>query len=495
MEPLSIYATASAVNERRLSAVDIARAHLARVERCNGHLNAFVHLDPEQTLADAAEVDRRVGEGQRDMPLAGVPISIKDLIAVRGFELNAGSRILRGYRPPVDATVVARLRSAGAVILGKVSLDEFAMGSTNESSITGAVRNPWDLSRVPGGSSGGSGAAVSAQLGLASLGTDTGGSVRLPAAFCGAVGVKPTYGRVSRSGVVAYASSLDQVGPICRDVRDAAAILNVIAGVCDQDSTSVARSPHNWSEDCVDDVSGLKFGVVSDWLERLSPEVSQAVSEAADALIAAGATRVDITLSHDQLAVPAYYVIAMSEASTNLARYDGVRFGHRAELATGDDLDALYARSRAEGFGAEVRRRVILGTWALSSGYYDAYYDRACRVRRLVRDELVGVLADVDVLLGPTAPRTAWELGDPSMDPLTTYQMDIYTTAANLAGLPAMSLPWGLGADGLPLAVQLHANAWDEASLFRWGTALEAQSPALPPTPTAIAAIEEAARD
>ncbi|HAN30684.1 MAG TPA: Asp-tRNA(Asn)/Glu-tRNA(Gln) amidotransferase GatCAB subunit A [Myxococcales bacterium] len=491
IEHQTLIAVAEDVNQGRSSALEIAEQHLERIERIDSKINAFVDVDRDQTLHSARAVDNAIAKGQRNLPLAGVPISIKDLIAVQNRPLRAGSKILGDYRPAHDATVVSKLKAAGAVIIGKVSLDEFAMGSTNESASSGPVRNPWSLDSVPGGSSGGSAAAVSAKMGLASLGTDTGGSVRLPAAFCGAVGVKPTYGRVSRSGVVAYASSLDQVGPITLNVRDAARLLSAIAGPCDHDSTSVDQPIDDWALACEQRIESMRFGVVVDWLERLQPSVADAVNQAAQALCDAGAQRVDITLEHDHLAVPAYYVIAMSEASTNLARYDGVRYGRRAQLEAGASLDQLYARSRAEGFGPEVRRRIILGTWALSSGYYDAYYDRACRVRRLVRDELTAALSHVDVLLGPTAPRTAWKIGDTQMDPLTTYQMDIFTTAANLAGLPAMSLPWGRDDQGLPIGVQLHAGPWREANLFQWGTALEAAAPSLEALPKSARDLRE----
>ncbi len=487
---MSLITLADAIQAGTTTATLATQGALARVGAHDDAVGAFVHVDEAGALAAAAAVDAQAAAGRPLGPLAGVPVTIKDLIAVAGQPLTAGSAMLAGYLPPRDATVVRKLREAGAVILGKVSLDEFAMGSTNEHAAQGPVRNPWDLGRVPGGSSGGSAAAVASGFGAASLGTDTGGSVRLPAALCGVVGVKPTYGRVSRSGVVAYASSLDQVGPLTQTVADAARVLRCIAGPCGEDATSLDPSggadAEGWEAACGRGVDGLRVGVVSAWLDAVSDDVRLAVETAAAALEAAGATLHEVALPLAAHAVPAYYVIAMSEASANLARYDGVRFGHRAALSADDDLDALYAQSRAEGFGPEVRRRVILGTWALSSGYYDAYYDRACRVRRLVRDELTRTLQRCDVLLGPTAPRCAWPLGEALADPVATYHMDQYTTAANLAGLPAVSLPWGLGADGLPAAVQLHAAAFDEATLFRAAGALERAAPALPATPTGL---------
>ncbi|MCO4761098.1 MAG: Asp-tRNA(Asn)/Glu-tRNA(Gln) amidotransferase subunit GatA [Myxococcales bacterium] len=470
---MTLIECASAIAAGSLSALDATNAALARIESADVHLNAMVHVDAAGARAQATAVDEAVAAGQPIGPLAGVPITIKDLIAVGGQPLTAGSNMLAGYVAPRDASVIARLRAAGAVLLGKTSLDEFAMGSTNETAATGPVRNPWGLDRVPGGSSGGSAAAVAAGYGYGSLGTDTGGSVRLPAAFCGVVGLKPTYGRVSRSGVVAYASSLDQVGPMAATVRDTARLFSVIAGPCAADATSRSEPIGDYEAACELPVAGLRVGLVHSWLAGLSPEVHRAVMTTYDALLAAGATGAAIELPHAHLAVPAYYLIAMSEASANLARYDGVRYGHRAELHSSDTLDTLYARSRAEGFGPEVQRRIVMGTWALSSGYYDAYYDRACRVRRLVHDDLQTALSACDVILGPTAPSAAWPLGAHTHDPIAAYQMDIYTTAANLAGLPAMSVPVGLGDEGLPLAVQLIAGSFKETTLFQVGAAVE----------------------
>lgn len=484
---MTLIATAESIASGEQTAAEVTEAALARIAAAEPHLNAMIHVDEDGARTQAAQIDAARSEGQPLGALAGVPLTIKDLIAVAGLPLTAGSNMLGDYVPARDATVIQRLREAGAVILGKTSLDEFAMGSTNESAATGLVRNPWDLTRVPGGSSGGSAAAVSAAYGVGSLGTDTGGSVRLPAALCGLVGLKPSYGRVSRSGVVAYASSLDQVGPMAATVRDAARLLSVIAGACDEDATSRAVPVGAYEAACKQPVAGLRVGVVRNWLEGLSRDCCEAVESALAHLQARGAITVEVTLPHAHLAVPTYYLIAMSEASTNLARYDGVRFGHRADLATGDSLDDLYARSRSEGFGDEVKRRIVMGTWALSSGYYDAYYDRACRVRRLIHNDLQRALGSCDVILGPTAPSAAWPLGSHQHDPVAAYQMDIYTTVANLAGLPGISVPMGLGSEGLPLSVQLMAAAFDETTLLRAAAAVEGDAPALPTSPTGLA--------
>ena len=484
---MSLITCARAIATGAQTATAVTEQALGRIFAAEPHLNAMVHVDHDGALAQAARVDAAVAAGEPLGPLAGVPLTIKDLIAVAGLPLTAGSKMLTGYVPARDASVVVRLRNAGAVLLGKTSLDEFAMGSTNETAASGPACNPWDLGRVPGGSSGGSAVAVAANYGYGSLGTDTGGSVRLPAALCGLVGLKPTYGRVSRAGVVAYASSLDQVGPMATTVRDAARLLSVIAGPCGEDATSRLEAVADYESACELPARGLRVGVVPGWLDGLTAETRDAVLDTQRRLEAAGAETVEVTLPHAHLAVPAYYLIAMSEASANLARYDGVRFGHRAALEPDDDLDTLYARSRAEGFGAEVKRRIVMGTWALSSGYYEAYYDRACRVRRLIHGDLQAALRECDVILGPTAPSTAWPLGSHAHDPIAAYQMDIYTTVANLAGLPAMSVPVGLSASGLPLAIQLMARAFDEATLLRCAASVECDAPALPREPIALA--------
>jgi aspartyl-tRNA(Asn)/glutamyl-tRNA(Gln) amidotransferase subunit A len=454
-----------------LSATAACEDVLAHIERIEPHLGALLSQDREAALTQAAAVDAKVAAGDDPGALAGVSLTVKDVISVAGQPLTAGSKILRGYTPPYTATVAQRLLDAGAVIVGKNNLDEFAMGSSNENSAYKLVHNPWDLARVPGGSSGGSAAAVAAGYGLASLGTDTGGSVRLPAALCGVVGLKPTYGRVSRHGVVAFASSLDQVGPIGRSAADVARIFDVIAGPCRFDSTCVSAPLEPTEKQLERDLSGLRVGVPHQFVTTaagLHAGVRASTEQAIDTLRSLGAVIVDVELPHTQHSIATYYLVATAEASANLQRYDGVRFGHRAELQTGEGIESLYARSRSEGFGAEVKRRIILGTFALSSGYYDAYYERACRVRRLIHDDYTNALQKCDVLVGPTCPVPAWRLGEHTKDPLAMYLMDIFTTGASLAGVPALSVPV-TPADGLPVGLQIIGKHFDEATILRVG--------------------------
>jgi aspartyl-tRNA(Asn)/glutamyl-tRNA(Gln) amidotransferase subunit A len=422
----------------------------------------------------AADVDRRVAAGDDPGPLAGVPVALKDNLCTRGVPTTCGSRILEDWRPPYDATVVERLRSAGAVVVGKTNLDEFAMGSSTENSAFGATRNPHDLSRVPGGSSGGSAAAVGAGLCPVALGSDTGGSIRQPAALCGVVGVKPTYGLVSRYGLVAFASSLDQIGPLASTVADAALVLEVIAGHDPRDSTSVSRSAPSLSAGLGTGVEGLRVGIVSELTAGCDADVVARVEAAAGALEEAGA-------KVDQASVPAavhglsaYYLIAPAEASSNLARYDGVRYGLRVDAA---EVTAMYGTTRAAGFGAEVKRRIMLGTYALSAGYYDAYYGQAQRVRTLVIRDFESAYRDYDLLVSPTSPTTAFPLGAKVDDPLTMYMSDVCTIPSSLAGHPAMSVPFGAGADGLAVGVQLLAPALGEEVMFRAAAVLEAGAP------------------
>ena len=465
---------AAAIAAGDVSSVAVTEAALARVAALDGKLNSHLHVDADGALATARQIDRDRAAGRALGPLAGVPISLKDNIAATGMPMTAGSRILQGYQPPFDATVTARLKAAGAVLLGKTNLDEFAMGSSSESSAFGPVRNPWDLGRVPGGSSGGSAAAVAAGLVPGALGTDTGGSIRQPAALCGIVGLKPGYGRVSRYGAVAYASSLDQIGPLTRTVRDAARLLQVIGGADPRDSTCSHAPMPDLEAALTGEVRGLRLGVPREYLQDaqgLDPAVRAAVLGAIQVLRELGAEIVEVSLPHTRLCIATYYLIATAEASANLARYDGVRFGHRAALRSGDGIDDLYASSRGEGFGAEVKRRILLGTFALSAGYHDAYYKKACQVRRLIHDELLAALRTCDALLGPTSPVPAWPIGGKSGNPLEMYLMDVFTLSANLAGLPGLAVPLPLHPSGLPIGLQLLGRPMDEATLLRIGDA------------------------
>ena len=465
-----IAAVAAEVRSGRVHARDLTEAALARADAART-LNAIVTLDADGARAAAEAVD---ADPARAGALAGVPLVHKDLFSTRGLRTTAGSRMLADYVPPFDATVVERLAAAGMVTIGKASLDEFAMGSSNETALSGPVLNPWDPTRVPGGSSGGSAALVAAGVVPVATGTDTGGSVRQPAAFCGITGLKPTYGRVSRFGMIAFASSLDQAGVLARSAADCAHVLAVIAGHDPRDPTSNPRPVDDYAAALGEGVAGRRIGVVREWFgEGVDAAVADQVHEALRRLEAAGATLVDVALPTLAHAIPAYYVIAPAEASSNLARYDGVRYGHRAE-APGDLAD-LYTRTRAEGFGAEVRRRILLGTFVLSSGYYDAYYRQAQRVRRLIADDFARAFADLDLLAGPTAPTVAFKLGEKTTDPLAMYAADINTVAVNLAGLPAISLPAGFVA-GLPVGLQLAAPAFAEGRLLAAASALEGAS-------------------
>ncbi|MDP6942696.1 MAG: Asp-tRNA(Asn)/Glu-tRNA(Gln) amidotransferase subunit GatA [Myxococcota bacterium] len=452
---------------------DLVQAALDRIDLIDDGMNAWLHVDAEGALAAADEIDSRRAAGHPVGPLAGLPVGVKDMICTRGLPTTAASKMLEGFVPPYDATVVTRLREADAIILGKLNMDEFAMGSSNEQSAFGPVRNPWDPSRVPGGSSGGSAAAVAAATCALALGTDTGGSIRQPASLCGVVGVKPTYGRVSRFGAIAFASSLDQVGPLARTVEDAALLLDVLAGHDPRDSTSIPQAAPATLDTLADPVQGLRVGVPSEYFaEGLEPDVADRIRAALSALKAQGCELVELSLPHTKYAVPAYYIVATAEASSNLARYDGVAFGHRT--AESGPLDAMIARSRAEGFGPEVTRRLLLGTYALSSGYYDAYYLKAQKVRTLVRQDFARAFERCDVIAGPTSPVSAVPLGARTADPLQMYLMDVYTIPANLAGLPCASVPCGFDAAGLPVGLQLIGRPMDEATMLRVAYAYEA---------------------
>jgi aspartyl-tRNA(Asn)/glutamyl-tRNA(Gln) amidotransferase subunit A len=452
------------------SAREVVEEHLAAIAGREEELHAFNLVLADDARARADEVDRRVAAGEDPGPLAGVPVALKDNLCTRGVATTCSSRILDGWRPPYDATVVTRLRQAGAVIVGKTNMDEFAMGSSTENSAYGPTRNPHDPTRVPGGSSGGSAAAVAAGFAALALGSDTGGSIRQPAALCGVVGVKPTYGLVSRYGLVAFASSLDQVGPLATTVADAALALEVIAGHDGADSTSIPQGAPSLSEMLDRGADGLRIGVIRELVEGIDPDVGARLSAAVAALEAAGAKVDEASVPSVTLGLSAYYVLATAEASSNLARYDGVRYGLRVD---GDDVTAMYGATRAAGFGAEVKRRIMLGTYALSAGYYDAYYGQAQRVRTLVLRDFEAAYASYDLLLAPTTPTTAFELGAKTADPLTMYLSDVCTIPSNLAGHPAVSVPYGRGDDGLPIGVQLLGPALGEATLFRAAAALE----------------------
>ncbi len=457
----------------KTSAVSLTEAALAKVRAVDGGLGAWLRTDDEAALSAAAAVDRRRAAGDPLGPLAGIPVGIKDMICTRGLETTASSRILEGFVPPYDATVVRRLRAADAIIIGKLAMDEFAMGSSSERSLNGPVRNPWDPERVPGGSSGGSAVALASGTCPLTLGTDTGGSIRQPAAFCGVAGLKPTYGRVSRQGVIAYASSLDQVGPMARTVRDLALLLQVIAGHDPADATSLNEPVPDYLAALDTPLAGLRVGVPAEYFqEGLDPSVERAVRAAEDTLRREGAVLVPVSLPHTRYAIAAYYLIATAEASSNLARYDGVRYGHRTAAPT-PDIDTLYSLSRAEGFGAEVKRRIILGTFALSSGYYDAYYLRAQKVRTLIRRDFTEAFSRCDVICGPTSPIGPWKIGERTADPLAMYLTDVYTVPANLAGLPCLSIPCGVDAHHMPVGLQLIGPALGEARLLAAAQAFE----------------------
>jgi aspartyl-tRNA(Asn)/glutamyl-tRNA(Gln) amidotransferase subunit A len=473
LETLSLSAARTAVVEGRVSAASLAAEHYERIATVDPEINSYLALSRERAMAQAERVDAAAKAGTTLGPLAGVPIGIKDVLTMRGAPATAGSLILKGYHPPYDATCVAKLEAAGAVLLGKLNCDEFAMGSSNENSAYGPVHNPRALDRVPGGSSGGSAAAVAAGLCVASLGTDTGGSIRQPAAFCGVVGVLPTYGRVSRYGLIAFASSLDRVGPFTRSVADAATMLDVLAGPDPLDATSSPQPVANYSAEAAKPVAGLRIGVPEEYFgEGLDPEIRAAIEKALDDLRAAGCSIHKVSLPHTRYAVPTYYVIATAEASSNLSRFDGVRYGLRAEDAS--TLAAMYRKSRDEGFGAEVKRRILLGTYALSAGYYDAYYRKAQQVRTLLTRDFLSAFTQVDAIVCPVTPTPAFKLGEKTDDPIQMYLEDIYSVAASLAGICGMSVPCGTTQAGLPIGVQILGRHFDEGTMLRVGAAVEA---------------------
>ena len=465
--------TARAVRAGEGSAREAVEAALATIGNRDGGIHAFLHVMADEARAAADEVDRRVAAGEDPGPLAGVPVALKDNMCTRGIPTTCASEILEGWRPPYDATVVERIRAAGGIVVGKTNLDEFAMGSSTENSAFGPTCNPHNPERVPGGSSGGSAAAVAADMAPLAIGSDTGGSIRQPAALCGVVGMKPTYGAVSRYGLVAFASSLDQIGPFARTVGDAALLYDVIAGHDRNDSTSIREVPPV-TEEMNRGVDGLRVGIIRELMDGVDADVTARVYEAADALGSAGAKVEEASVPATIYGLSAYYLIAPAEASSNLARYDGVRYGLRVD---GADITEMYLASRAAGFGAEVKRRIMLGTYALSAGYYDAYYGQAQRVRTLIIRDFDAAYERFDVLLSPTAPTTAFPIGAKTSDPLTMYLSDVCTIPSNLAGHPAMTVPYGTGDDGLPVGVQVLAPALGEPVMFRVAAVLEASCP------------------
>ena len=464
MARTSLAELARGLAAKRLSSVELTRDHLARIERHNARLNAFITVDPERSLAQARAADARRTAGAAHA-LTGIPIAHKDLFCAAGWRTTCGSRMLANFVAPYDAHVIERFDAAGAVLLGKTNMDEFAMGSSNENSHFGPVRNPWDGNAVPGGSSGGSAAAVAAGLAPAATGTDTGGSIRQPASFTGVCGLRPTYGRVSRYGMVAFASSLDQGGALATTAEDLALMLGVMGGHDPRDSTSADRPQDDYLAALGRGVKGLTIGKPRQWFSQdLAADIARPIAAAIEELADLGAQVVEVDLPNQDLAVPAYYVIAPAEASSNLSRYDGVRYGHRA--ADYRDLQEMYARTRAEGFGAEVKRRVMIGTYVLSHGYYDAYYLQAQRIRRLIAQDFKAAFARCDLIMGPAAPSAAFDLGANKDDPVQMYLGDLYTIPINLAGLPGMSIPCGFAANGRPVGLQIVGNYWDEARML-----------------------------
>ena len=476
LDSLTIDGVRAALADGSATATAMAELHYSKIHTEDGPdgkaINSYLALSKDRALAQAAKIDAMAAAGEVLPVLAGVPIGIKDVLTMTGSPATAGSLILKGYRPPYDATVVTKLEAAGAVLLGKINCDEFAMGSSNENSAYGPVRNPRALDRVPGGSSGGSAAAVAAGFAVATLGTDTGGSIRQPAAFCGVVGVLPTYGRVSRYGLIAFASSLDRVGPFTKNVKDAATVLQVLAGKDLMDATSSDRPVGDYVGALSTPVAGLKIGVPAEYFgEGLDPEIRAAIEKALDGLKAAGCVVKAVSLPHTKHAIPTYYVIATAEASSNLSRFDGVRFGLRAEEAK--TLSAMYRKTRDEGFGPEVKRRILLGTYALSAGYYDAYYRKAQQVRTLLTRDFLAAFNEVDAIVAPVTPTPAFKLGEKTDDPVKMYLEDIYSVAASLAGVCGMSVPCGTTRDGLPIGVQVMGKHFDEATMLRVASAVE----------------------
>ncbi len=453
----------TALAERKLSSIELCNLYLDRISQYDSELNSYITVCKEQAMAQAKTADEARNQGKATT-MTGLPIALKDIFCTKDIKTSCGSKMLDNFISPYDATVTAKVKAAGMVILGKTNMDEFAMGSSNENSFYGPVHNPWDLTRVPGGSSGGSAAAIAAGLAPCATGTDTGGSIRQPAALCGITGIKPTYGRVSRYGMVAFASSLDQGGPMAKTAEDCALLLNVIAGFDEYDSTSSTQAVPDYTQQLNADISGLRIGIPKEYFgEGLAPEVLQTIHAALQEYERLGAKLIEINLPHAHLAVPAYYIVAPAECSSNLARFDGVRYGYRCENP--QNLEDLYKRSRGEAFGAEVKRRIMIGTYALSAGYYDAYYLKAQKIRRLISQDFAAAFNKVDVIMGPTSPNIAFKLGEKVDDPLNMYLSDIYTIATNLAGLPGMSIPAGF-INGMPVGLQIIGNYFNEDKLL-----------------------------
>ncbi len=466
LNSLTIDAARNAVQDRKTTAVALAEAFYSKIEKDDPQIGAYLTLSKERAFSKAAEIDALAARGEKLPPLGGVPVGIKDVLVTRGVRTTAGSKILGNYVPPYDCTAVARMEAAGAVVLGKLNCDEFAMGSSNENSAWKPVHNPRDLSRVPGGSSGGSAAAVAADTAVVTLGSDTGGSIRQPASFCGVVGLKPTYGRVSRYGLIAFASSLDHIGPFGKTVKDAATVLRTIAGRDPMDSTSAEVPVPDYVAELEKPVRGLKIGVAKEYLgEGLDPEVRKSVEAAIQKIASLGCEIVEVSLPNTEYAIPTYYIIATAEASSNLARFDGVRYGYRAPEVR--NLSQMYRRTRDQGFGPEVKRRIMLGTYALSAGYYDAYYLKAQKVRALLTRDFDEAFKKVDAIVTPTSPTAAFKLGDKVDDPLAMYLADIYTVTANIAGIPGISVPCGETKDKLPIGLQILGKHFDEATILR----------------------------
>lgn len=472
---LSIGEASRLIEKKELSPAELTEAVLDRIEKTDAKLNSYITVTAENARLRAREAEKEIASGNYRGALHGIPLGLKDIFVMKGAPATCGSRMLENFMPPYDATVTEKLLNAGAVILGKNNMDEFAMGSSTETSYFGPAKNPWDTERVPGGSSGGSAAAASASLCLGSVGTDTGGSIRQPAAFCGVVGMKPTYGRVSRYGMIAFASSLDQAGPITKTVEDTAIILNAISGHDSKDSTCVNMPVPDYAASLKDDIKGIKIGVPKEYfIEGMDGEVEDAARKAISLLEHLGGEIVEVSLPHTEYAVLTYYIIAPSEASSNLARYDGVKYGYRAKGAS--SLGDMYVKTRAEGFGSEVKRRIMLGTYALSSGYYDAYYLKAQKVRTLIKNDFDEAFKKVDIIAAPTAPEVAFKIGDKTGDPIKMYLSDVLTIPCNIAGLPGISVPCGFSSGGLPIGLQILGKAFDEGAVIRAAHAYEREA-------------------
>ncbi|HBY57602.1 MAG TPA: Asp-tRNA(Asn)/Glu-tRNA(Gln) amidotransferase GatCAB subunit A [Candidatus Atribacteria bacterium] len=466
LHKLSAHDVIDLFKKKKVTAYEIIQDIYDRIDKVDGLVKAFLILNREDAFKQAKEIDIKFKNGEEPLPLAGIAVAIKDIIATKKIETTCGSKILKGFRPPYNATVIDKLREAGAIIIGKTNMDEFAMGSSTENSAFGPTKNPWDLERVPGGSSGGSAAAVAADEAFIALGTDTGGSVRQPASFCGVVGLKPTYGRVSRYGLIAYASSLDQIGPITKDVVDCALTMNIIAGHDNKDSTSADLEVPDYLSSCQEGIENIKIGVPKEYFVKgIDIEVKDAINKALRVFEELGAKIEEVSLPHTEYSLPTYYLIATAEASSNLARYDGVQYGYRVEDCK--DLSSMYERTRSEGFGKEVKRRIMLGTYALSSGYYDAYYLKAQKVRTLIREDFSKAFNKYDILVTPTSPTPAFKLNEKIADPLTMYLSDIYTIPVNLAGIPAISLNCGYNKNNLPIGLQIIGKPFKEETILR----------------------------